>query len=511
RSGRPYATPVLAARVADGFAIPLPFGTDTDWCLNLLAAGRFTLRWRGRDYALEEPQVLDAPAALRLLGLRRYVKARHGGPTPGHAEELFRRLAQAGGPPHVWRISPRAGGDGKALCVVPVESAGAVAAHPARFTDICQATPPVEVVEGRWRPRTAPPAHHRTGPRRSRTMQPKPNSIYPTPAARDRLMALYDAKLAHWPVPFEEFDVPTRYGRAHVVAAGAQDAPPLVLVHAAAFPAFMWGRLVAPLSARYRTYALDTIGDLGKSEVADFHRCPKNGKDHSAWLKDVWDRLGLGAADVVAASMGGWVAMNHAACAPECVRRLALLVPMGLPSWLQTFVVLFKMATMAIGPSSSKQERFITWVIGDDLLVRREVGDWLVAVLESGAKTRAGNPLPVPAARLEAIRAPTLVVLGGRDNLVGNATRAARRAQVHLPGVRIELVPEAAHALPIEAADRVAGWLLEFFEPRRPHVSAEGERYLVVAASDGNAPGNPQPPDRELRFGIGPASQAVPR
>jgi pimeloyl-ACP methyl ester carboxylesterase len=144
-------------------------------------------------------------------------------------------------------------------------------------------------------------------------------------------MAVYDAKLARWPVPFEEFDVPTRYGRAHVVAAGAPDAPPLVLVHAAAFPAFMWGSLIAPLSARYRTYALDTIGDLGKSEPGSLNAYPKYGKDHSAWLTDVWDRLGLGVADVVAASMGGWVAMNHAAYAPERVGRLALLVPMDCP------------------------------------------------------------------------------------------------------------------------------------------------------------------------------------
>ena len=310
----------------------------------------------------------------------------------------------------------------------------------------------------------------------------KPSTIFPSPAARDRLMALYDAKLARWPVPFEELDVATRYGRAHVVAAGAPAAPPLVLVHAAAFPAFMWGRLVAPLSARYRTYALDTIGDLGKSEPADVNAYPKNGKDHSAWLDDVWERLGLGAADVVAASMGGWVAMHHAAYSPQRVRRLALLVPMGLPSWLQTFAVLFKMATVAIWPSPSKQDRFVSWVIGDDPVVRREVGDWLAAVLESGAKARAGNPLPVPAARLEAIKAPTLVVLGGKDNLVGNATRAARRARAHLRDVQIELVPDATHALPIQAAEPVTGWLLRFLEPTQRAISADQAGHLTPAA-----------------------------
>jgi pimeloyl-ACP methyl ester carboxylesterase len=308
------------------------------------------------------------------------------------------------------------------------------------------------------------------------------NSVFPSAAARDRLLALYDAKLARWPVEFEELDVPTRFGRVHVVAAGAQDAAPLVLVHAAAFPAFMWSSLIAPLSARFRCYALDTLGDLGKSEIGASGSYPTSGRDHSAWLSDVWDRLGLDAADVVAASMGGWVAMNHAGCAPERIRRLALLVPMGLPSWRQTLIVLFKMATVAIGPSRSKQDRFISWVIGDNPAVRREVGDWLTAVLDCGAKVKAGNPLPLSAARLAAIRAPTLVVLGGRDNLVGNPTNAVRRARAHLRDVRIKVVPNGTHALAMEAADQVSRWLLDFLELPQRDTSAEGAGQVTVAA-----------------------------
>lgn len=31
RSGKAYATPVVAERVPDGFVIPLPYGADVDW------------------------------------------------------------------------------------------------------------------------------------------------------------------------------------------------------------------------------------------------------------------------------------------------------------------------------------------------------------------------------------------------------------------------------------------------------------------------------------------------
>jgi len=37
RSGEHYVTPVVATRVAGGFLVPLPYGTHTDWLLNLAA------------------------------------------------------------------------------------------------------------------------------------------------------------------------------------------------------------------------------------------------------------------------------------------------------------------------------------------------------------------------------------------------------------------------------------------------------------------------------------------
>jgi hypothetical protein len=70
-----------------------------------------------------------------------------GGPTAGNAPEFFRRLKEAGGPPPGWRVYPHAGGDGKALHLVEVETEEAITAHLARFSDIYEATVPTEIVE----------------------------------------------------------------------------------------------------------------------------------------------------------------------------------------------------------------------------------------------------------------------------------------------------------------------------------------------------------------------------
>lgn len=39
RSKKLYHTPVLGQPAGENFFIPLPYGADTDWCLNVLAGG----------------------------------------------------------------------------------------------------------------------------------------------------------------------------------------------------------------------------------------------------------------------------------------------------------------------------------------------------------------------------------------------------------------------------------------------------------------------------------------
>ena len=289
--------------------------------------------------------------------------------------------------------------------------------------------------------------------------------IYPSLSARARVMSIYDEKLAHWPVPFEERDVRTRYGSTHVVVSGAADAPPVVLVHMAGCAAVVWRSLVASLAKDHCVYAIDTIGDAGKSALDDLHRYPRTGDDYTAWLRDVWDALRLGAADLIAGSMGGWIALHFTSREPTRVRRLVLMGPMGLPSWPQTLLVLFRLATVGMSPSASKSERLLSWAIGDSPVVRAEVGDWMNALLESHCKTRLGSPLPLPASRLERIEAPTLVVLGGKDGPIGDADRAAGRARAHIPHVDVVILRDAGHAMSIEAAERVGPRVTEFLRP----------------------------------------------
>jgi len=63
-SGRAYQNPVSAYPLGDGFVIPVLYGTQSQWVRNVMAAGRFTLRTKGRDYLLERPELIAPARAL---------------------------------------------------------------------------------------------------------------------------------------------------------------------------------------------------------------------------------------------------------------------------------------------------------------------------------------------------------------------------------------------------------------------------------------------------------------
>jgi len=70
-SGKPYVTPVLVVRAGERVYIPLPYGTDVDWCRNVLAAGHCTVQDHGTRYEVVDPEIVPADVALPLMSPRR--------------------------------------------------------------------------------------------------------------------------------------------------------------------------------------------------------------------------------------------------------------------------------------------------------------------------------------------------------------------------------------------------------------------------------------------------------
>lgn len=70
KSGKPYATPVVADVIGDHLYIPLPYGTHVDWCANVLAAGGCTVERRGERFEATAPAIVPAEEAAPVISRR---------------------------------------------------------------------------------------------------------------------------------------------------------------------------------------------------------------------------------------------------------------------------------------------------------------------------------------------------------------------------------------------------------------------------------------------------------
>ena len=61
KSGRVYRTPINVFRRGDAYLFFLTYGADVDWVKNVLAAGSCSLRTRGHDVALVDPELIEDP------------------------------------------------------------------------------------------------------------------------------------------------------------------------------------------------------------------------------------------------------------------------------------------------------------------------------------------------------------------------------------------------------------------------------------------------------------------
>lgn len=79
RSARTYQTPLGAWPYGNGFILSLPYGSPTDWCRNVMAAGTCTLAWKGRTYELGRPEIISGPRGFQALPAGRRILLRAGG------------------------------------------------------------------------------------------------------------------------------------------------------------------------------------------------------------------------------------------------------------------------------------------------------------------------------------------------------------------------------------------------------------------------------------------------
>jgi deazaflavin-dependent oxidoreductase (nitroreductase family) len=68
KSGKTYETPLILARVPDGFVAELTYGTDVNWYRNIVAAGECVIISGGTEHRIDRIEPCDPDTGIRAYG-----------------------------------------------------------------------------------------------------------------------------------------------------------------------------------------------------------------------------------------------------------------------------------------------------------------------------------------------------------------------------------------------------------------------------------------------------------
>jgi pimeloyl-ACP methyl ester carboxylesterase len=284
------------------------------------------------------------------------------------------------------------------------------------------------------------------------------------PDTATRYMAAYEALLRKWPVDCESLQITTRYGSTHVIASGPHDAPPLVLLHAMQATALVWRPNVEELSRHFRVFAVDIIGQGGKSAS---NRPLKTRRDFADWLCELFDVLGLDQAPLVGNSYGGFLALNQASLAPERVKRVVLINPAGVfTSFLPIFLrMMWGQLLEALHLRTKRPKPDIAMTLGRNVRLGPDEAEWaaLVSLVAFSKETRPNVTFPVTfsAAELRAIRKPAMLLMGDNE-LLYDPHATLLRAQQLMPSLQTQMVPGAHHMAAMAKPEEVNARIIRF-------------------------------------------------
>jgi pimeloyl-ACP methyl ester carboxylesterase len=266
----------------------------------------------------------------------------------------------------------------------------------------------------------------------------------------------YDRVLRKWPAHAQAIDVNTVHGSTRINACGPVDGPALVLLPGAGATSTVWFANVNALARHYRVYAVDLMGDVGRSVPGKQSIDSVN--ELLNWVTAVLDELKLPTAALCGHSYGAMIALAYALRNATRVDALTLLDPHACFGSMSPRYLLHALPIL-LSPNDTRQRRFVGWET-DGLELD---SDWLDVLALGTAHFPTAKTIvpkrPKPAAFANFGVATTVVLAG--NGKVHNAARIESAVRTALPAARTVILDGATHhTLPMLPAAEVNEILL---------------------------------------------------
>jgi pimeloyl-ACP methyl ester carboxylesterase len=276
----------------------------------------------------------------------------------------------------------------------------------------------------------------------------KMNSVFKTEAGRNAVIKLYDEFLQKLALLYEKFYVNTRYGKTFIIASGEKSNPPLILLHGSGMNSVMWLRDIKEYSKTYRVYAIDMLGEPGKS---DENRPSLSGPCYTEWLKEVFENLSVERANIIGISLGAWLAIKFSVYYPQMVTKLVLLCPSGVGPQKKSFI--FK--ALIHGILGEKGIDKLYYKVNGNQPIPEEMLKYQKLIGKYFNYRRESIPI-FSDDELKLLTMPTVLFVGAKDIML-HSDKTAKRLGNLLPHAEINLLPEAGHSN-VNDINKIIGW-----------------------------------------------------
>lgn len=258
---------------------------------------------------------------------------------------------------------------------------------------------------------------------------------------------------ARWAPPPSAF-IDVKGLKVHVRDEGPRaDPSPIVLIHGTSASLHTWEGWVKVLKQQRRVITMDLpgFGLTGPNTQNDY-----SNETYTQFMLDLLDTLGVQRAVLGGNSLGGEIAWNVAAAAPQRVERLILVDAAGYPFKPDSIPLGFRIARMPV------VNRLMEVTLPHYLLessVRNVYGDparVTPALVERYEATtlRAGNrkalvrrfeqlDMGMHVDRIKTLKVPTLILWGGRDHLI--PLDSARNFHHDIAGSQLQVFDDLGH------------------------------------------------------------------
>ena len=251
----------------------------------------------------------------------------------------------------------------------------------------------------------------------------------------------------------------------------------MVLLHGHSENSLNWIPNIEELSQSYRTYAIDTITDPGRSV---YTHPLKRSEDYTTWLEEVFAALELQNICLIGLSFGGWLVSQYALRFPERLSKIVLMAPAYTVYPLSPRFLLSGLLLMS-GPILLGMTRphflfkrmiwwYMQWMFSDLIKTgpqgQKTFEEWL-EFFYLGISSHKSQSLVwanvLSDAELTQLDMPTLFLVG-ENEIIYSPQKVVEKLQRVAPEIQTCVIPNAGHDLPIAQPQLTNRAILDFLQ-----------------------------------------------